>query len=68
MQGEYSLWRFALLLIVKKKLMHFIPEEYWTLDARSMLKVRKSRLWQVSTGKIRKNDHSFERRDGSDCP
>lgn len=66
--GEYSLWRFASLLIVKKKLMHLFRKNTGHLMQRSMLKVRKSRLWQVSTGKIRKNDHSFERRDGSDCP
>ena len=49
-----SLWRFALLLIVKKKLMHLFRKNTGHLMQRSMLKVRKSRLWQVSTGKIRK--------------
>ena len=43
----------------------FIPEEYWTLDATIHVEGEKSRLWQVSTGKIRKKltIHSKEEMD-----
>ena len=38
----------------EEELMHLFRKNTGHLMQRSMLKVRKSRLWQVSTGKIRK--------------
>ena len=47
----------------------FIPEEYWTLDATIHVEGEKKPLVASFYGKDKKkNDHSFERRDGSDCP